>query len=144
VKLNELSTSRTILYLLKKSKCSNTSYKARNLPFLTDGRFDFWTNIWESSAPKLQAHISRAENAEGGWSCGKQSRVEDPVRDGDCGCILVGAAADATTWLTASPAWPENRMNDVAFRTAFQLRNLIPVVTENGFAAGRKWTLYLL
>jgi hypothetical protein len=43
---------------------------------------------------------------------------------------LTNEDPSASAWLTASPAWPENRMNDVAFRTAFQLRNLIPVITE--------------
>jgi hypothetical protein len=30
------------------------------------------------------------------------------------------ANEDASAWLTVSPAWPENRMNNAALRTAFQ------------------------
>ena len=46
---------------------------------------------------------------------------------------LANEDASASAWLTASPAWPENRMNDVAFRTAFQIRNLLPLVSERSF-----------
>jgi hypothetical protein len=44
----------------------------------------------------------------------------------------------ASAWLTASPAWPENQMNDIAFRTSFQLRNLLPVRTEKWCHCGKE------
>lgn len=46
---------------------------------------------------------------------------------------LANQDPSASAWLTACPAWPNKRMNDVAFRTAFQIRNLVPVV------APRSW-----
>ena len=54
---------------------------------------------------------------------------------------LANEDPSASAWLTASPTWPNNRMNDIAFRRAFQLRNLIPVVRENGVTVKVKWTL---
>jgi hypothetical protein len=43
----------------------------------------------------------------------------------------------ASAWLTASHAWPENQMNDIAFRTSFLL-NLLPVRTEKWCHCGKE------
>jgi hypothetical protein len=69
------------------------------------------SDIWESSVKKLQALISRAESARRRLELWKtDSRERRPLCIGMVYC---------------APAWSENRMNNVAFRTAFQLRNLI-------------------
>jgi hypothetical protein len=101
------------------------------------------SDIWESSAPKLQAIVSRAENARrrlelwktvpsgrprAGMAIAAAFSVEQLAMRQQA---LANEDPSASAWLTASPAWPENRMNDVAFRTAFQLRNLIPYSAYN-------------
>ena len=51
---------------------------------------------------------------------------------------IANVDSSASAWLTASPAWPDNRMNDRCFRTAFQMRNLLPVSSGNWCKCGKE------
>jgi hypothetical protein len=51
---------------------------------------------------------------------------------------IANVDSSASAWLTASPAWPDNQMNDRCFGTAFQMRNLLPVSTGNWCKCGKE------
>jgi hypothetical protein len=55
------------------------------------------SDIWESSAPKLQAIIKSRKCQKEAGVVENSSEWKTPCRNGDCGCILGGAAGVATT-----------------------------------------------
>jgi hypothetical protein len=107
-------------------------------------------DIWEAQVYKFQARLTQAVNAK------RKAELWATVPEGRprTGAAMVGAFSSsqyairqqamanedssASAWLTANPAWPDNRMNDATFRTAFQLRNLIPVVTGGWCKCGKE------
>jgi hypothetical protein len=107
--------------------------------------------MWERPVYKFQAVLSKANNRlrkEELWKSVPTGRPRSgrgimvDALSGEQYAVRQQAIANedpsASAWLTASPAWPENQMNDIAFRTSFQLRNLLPVRTEKWCHCGKE------
>ena len=121
----------------------------RNPHLKLEDRFDI-KDIWRQPVHKFQAHLARAVNArrkEELWTTVPEGRPRSgPVMVGALSSsqfairqqAIANVDSSASAWLTASPAWPDNRMNDRCFRTAFQVRNLIPVAMGTWCKCGKE------
>mgnify|MGYP006165262259 FL=1 len=124
------------------SQAFNDAKSNPNLVLEEDFRL---ADMWEVPIFKFQRIITQAENKRRKavlWTSIPQGRPRTGLNMPNAFSIdhlavrqqaLANEDPSASAWLTASPAWPENRMSDVAFRIAFQIRNLLPLVPQGSF-----------